>query len=795
MKKLMLSFLLFIPFALQAQQTLKGIITDASAHPLDAVTITLSNATKTISSAFADLGNFTLPNIPNGSYTLSATLIGYKPFTRTITIPKDSIKIIMQADSRQLQGVTVSASRPVIERKIDRVTFNVENSIVASGGNAWDALSKAPGVLISADNSISANKKNVQLYLDGKPLHLSGDDLAAYLQGLPSDLIARIEVFSNPPAMFEAEGASVINIVTKKSKMQGFNGTVNAAFSQATYSSYNASATFNYRKDKLNIYGSYGYSSRMVAHDQHDYVVYNTPGSYSCWDSPGYSTFQSKNNNYRLGADYQLSNNQVIGFLVTGNYRTGDIITKTPTTVTSNHQSRPDSILQTYGNTPNHGSQYAFNLNYNAKFDTSGKSLNIDLDYSPYRTTRDQYVDNLSYLPDGSLASSPYHIYTPTIQNIDIYSGKLDYNYKLGKIWTLTSGLKYSSVQSHNNFDFYNNAGPEPELVAANSNHFEYTENTAAAYTSITGNIGRWTLQGGLRGEYTHTRGYSITLDSLNKRQYFKLFPTLFTVYKIDDDNDLQFTYGYRIERPEYARLNPAKHYANPYSYLVGNPSLQPAFVQNLELSYTYKKAYTLTAYYTGTHDMFSNITVQDNVNKLFYDTQQNLGLSVNSGLRLSTQFSVTGWWDMNTTVEAYYQREKSAYLQGSYDYHKFSYDGTTTQSFTIDKKLGLKAEIMGMYNSSGIQGIFKGGYNYDVDAGIKATILNGQGTIKLAADDIFYSNTYHISVNYLNQDNGFFQRNDTRKGTLSFSYRFGKNVAAARKRSTASEEEKQRAQ
>jgi hypothetical protein len=149
----------------------------------------------------------------------------------------------------------------------------------------------------------------------------------------------------------------------------------------------------------------------------------------------------------------------------------------------------------------------------------------------------------------------------------------------------------------------------------------------------------------------------------------------------------------------------------------------------------------------------------------------------------------------MNTMVEGYYQREKSDYLQGSYDYHKFEYDGNTTQSFTIDKKLGLKAEITGFYNSAGIQGIFKAGYNYNVDAGLKATILNGQGTIKLAAGDIFYSNTYHISVNYLDQNNGFYQKNDTRNATLSFSYRFGKNVAASRKRSTASEEEKQRAQ
>ena len=721
--------------------------------------------------------------------------MGYKQVTRTVEIPKDTLKIIMLADSKELKEVTVSASKPIIERKIDRVTFNVENSIIASGGSVWDALNKAPGVQAKPDNSISANKKDVQLYMDGKPLHLSGDDLANYLQGMPSDLVAQIEVFTNPPAMFDAQGASVINIITKKSKKQGLNVTLNGGLTQATYTSYTGSSTFNYRKDNLNIYGSYGYTERHFGREQHDYVTYTTPGNYSFWDSPGYNVFKSRSNNYRIGADYQLSSNQILGFLVTGSNRTGSIFTNTPTTVTNNFKPSPDSTLQTYGHTASHSNRYAYNLNYNIKLDTSGKSLNVDVDYSPYQYDVNQYVDNYTFLPDGSQSSSPYHIYTPTEQNINIYSGKIDYNYKLGKTWSITSGIKYSSIQSTNNFDFYNNAGAQPELVTANSDHFEYTENTAAAYTSISGSVGKWDFQGGLRGEYTHTRGFSVTLDSLNKRQYFKIFPTLFTVYKLDDNNDLQFTYGYRIERPEYARLNPAKHYATPYNYLVGNPSLQPAFVQNIELGYTYKKEYNITAYYTATHDFFSNITVQDNVNKLFYDTQQNLGLSLNTGIRISAPIRPTSWWEMNNLVEGYYQQEKSNYLQGSYNYHKFSYDGTTTQSFTIDKKLGIKAELTATYNSSGIQGIFRAQYNYDVDAGVKANILNGQGTIKLAAGDIFYSNTYHISVNYLNQNNGFYQRNDTRNGVLSFSYRFGKNIAAARKRTTASDEEKQRVQ
>ena len=796
MKRLLLFLILISPVLAHAQQQiLEGLVSDESRQPLDAATVTLSRNGANIASALADSGKFMLNYTAPGDYIITASLVGYQTFTRKISLPKDTAMIFMKTDSRQLKEVTISSSRPVIERQIDRITFNVENSVIASGGTAWEALSKSPGVQIKSDNSVSANKKGVQVYLDGKPLHISGDELASYLQGMPANLISKIEVFANPPASFDAEGGAVINILTKKSKAQGLNVSLNASFTQATYSSYLGSANFNYRDKKINIFGSYGYTSRTFGREQHDYITYANPGNSSYWDSPGYNVIKSISSNYKVGADYQISDNQVLGLLVTGYNRTGSTITNTPTTVTSNGRNTPDSTLLTSGNTNGKGNRYDFNLNYNIKLDTAGKSLNIDLDYSPYRSKPLQYVDNTTFLPSGIPSSNDFHIYTASLQHINIYTGKLDYNYKIGKLWTLTSGLKYSSIDTKNNFDFYDNSGSSKIYQPANSDHFDYTENTGAAYTSISGTFGKFSIQGGLRAEYTRTRGYSETLDSLNKRAYFKLFPTLYATYKINDQNELQATYSYRIDRPGYALLNPSKHYATPYNYIVGNPGLQPAFIQDFELGYTYHKDFNVTAYYTATHGLFTNITVQDNLKNLFYDTFQNVGLSLNSGLRFSASFHPAEWWEMSAIAEGYYMKEKSDYLQGSYNYHKLGYDGNATATFNIDKKSGLKAEITGFYYGPGIQAIFRNSHTSELDAGIKMNVLHGQGTIKLAANDIFYSNKFSVAVNYLNQNNGFFQSNDTRNGTLSFTYRFGRNVAAARKRVTSSEEESRRGQ
>jgi outer membrane receptor protein involved in Fe transport len=794
MKKALLLLSLLLPCHLFAQTLLKGTVTDNNRHPLDAVTINLSLNNKPVTSTLTKNGLFTLSAGPGSGYVLTATLVGYHPLKRTLNLPADTIQLVMQPETRQLQQVTVSASKPVIERKIDRIIFNVENSTTASGSTVWDALGKAPGVQTKFDGGITTMGKDVIVYMDDKPLRLSGEDLANYLRNLPSDNVSKLEIINNPTARYDAQGGAVINIVSKKPKGQGLNVILNGVFTKATYGSYIGSTVFNYRQGKLNLYGNYGYSKRKKDHQETEYIIYETPGNYSDWQNAKSGIRAANSNTYRLGADYSLTNTQVLGFLVTGynglNNRTNNV----QTNIFNNYRPAPDSVLQTTNLTNGHTNQYSFNLNYKAKLDTNGRSLNIDLDFAPYQNNNRQDLTNLSLLPGGGLASAPYSIFTPSVQDISIYSGKLDYTYQLGKRWSLESGAKYSSIATHNTFDFYNNSGAAPQYDAAKSDNFKYNENTAAAYTSISGTLGKWSLQGGLRGEYTRTRGYSVTLDSLNTNRYFKLFPSAFVVYKLSSNHELNFTYGYRISRPEYTRLNPFKSYTSPYTYLVGNPALQPAFIHNAEVGYTYKGQYNATLYFRQTNGYFSNITVQDNVNKLYYDTQQNLDLSRETGLSLSFPIKPAPWWEINNYLQGSLKQERSGYLQGSYNYRRLGAYLNTNNAFTISKAQGLKAELSAWYSSPSIQGIYKLAHTYDVSAGVRKTIMQGQGTLRLAVNDLFYGNAYRINVNYLNQRNGFYEKNDTRSITFSLSYRLGSDVTATRKRNTASEEEKRRA-
>ncbi|MCX2484973.1 TonB-dependent receptor domain-containing protein [Pedobacter sp. MR2016-24] len=793
MKTIFYFLLLCFPFQLSAQQKVTGVVSDEQGETLDAATVTLSQNGQVISSQLADQGQFTFSGMNQGVYQLSVSLIGYKASLRSFTMPKDTLAIILLNENRQLNEVAVTFKKPTIERKIDRVVFNVENSIMASSGNAWDALGKSPGVQTTNEGTIKANNKGAVVYLDGKPFRLSGDDLAAYLQSIPADQLSKIEVMPNPSAKYEAQGGAVINIISKKTKTDGFNTSLSGAYTRGALNRYTGNGVFNYRKNKLNVFGSYGYSDRDIQRDLNTFTIYETPNSYAYWDLKRRSLGNTRASNYSAGADYNLTGKQVIGLLVTGNNSAGSSESKSITNIFNHHNVQPDSILYTNTTAESRINQYSFNVNYKVQLDSAGRSLNIDVDYVPYTRNNTQGLSNHTVLSDGSQSASPYQISSPAAQRINIWSGKLDYNYQLGKTWAMASGAKYTSIVSENQFDFFNTAGTVPVPDPSKSDQFDYTENTCAAYTDLSGASGKWILKAGLRAEYTRTKGNSQSLDSINTNSYLRIFPSIFITYKASENNEFGFTYAKRIERPDYRQLNPAKSYSSPYNYQNGNPFLKPSIINSLQLNYTLHHDYTFAAVYTQIDDMSSNVTVQDNVNQRFYDTQLNIGRIQELGAELSAVHHPAPWWEINHLAQGYYRTQKSDQPGNTYNYRQFYFYLRTDHAFTLNKNNGLKAELSAWYNSAVQQGTLWLDKTHDLSAGISKPLFNKQATLRLSAADLLYGNPYRIRIDNQGQNNGIYQKNDTRTFTLSFTYKLGKSMAASRKRITASEEEKKR--
>jgi hypothetical protein len=788
-------FFCIAPLIVFGQQEFRGKVL-FEGKPLDLASISIRNDQQGVALLVSD-GNGTFStSLANGTYHLEVSLLGYKTYRKDFTVPGSELLVELEKDEKMLGTFTVQGTKPLVERKLDRIIFNVQNSIIASGGTVWDAVGRAPGVRTTFDGGISAIGKNVVIYMDNRILRMSGEELAAFLRSLNAANILRIEVILNPPASYDAQGGAVINIVSKKILATGLNATVNGGYTQATYGSFRGGVNFNYRSEKINVFGSVSASDTKKDYWETDYIFYQSTANDAYWEGLKRGTRAGNTLTYKLGVDYTLAKNHVIGVIIDGTNSRRKRQTDIHTNIYNHHSPIIDSFLVTNNRMDARVNQYAFNFNYKGMLDTSGrKSVNIDIDYAPFRNNRDQYALFSAYNRDEAKLPTGFSNNNLGVQDVKILSGKLDYVQKFDKDWTLETGTKLSRIVNNSVQDFYNLGNGSPVFDSSQSNRFRYTEKILALYVNTQGAIGKLSFELGLRGEYTWTTGYSETLHQTTLNKYMQFFPTFFTVYSLNDDHEVNAYYGRRINRPDYWRLNPFKYYTSPYSYMEGNPALRPAFVNEVELGYSFKKQYSINFFYRHTKNFFSNITIQDNERNLFYDTQRNLDQSLETGAYVSLPFKPFPWWEMNYFIQASYKNERSGFLNSNYNYNTWFMYTSLTQAFIISKKNGWRAEINSWYASPGIQGIYRIGSNYDLSFGVRKTLWKDKASLQLSVADIFYSNYYRIDVKFENQRNGFKEKTDTRSLTLNFSYKLGKKkIEAARKRKTSNEEERKRA-
>ncbi len=797
MKKtgLILSLLIFSLLPVVAQTVfIKGTIVNEKQDPLEFAQVLLKNGNRQIALAFTDnAGHFQIDSLQKGDYTMEVSLVGYNQSVSRIAAPSKDVQIILTEKARALKEVTVESPPRLIERKLDRIVFNLQNSIIAGSGSIWDAIVKIPGVRSDFGGTITANGKNVSVYIDDRLVRLSGEDLMNYLRGLSAGNTARIEVIPNPPARYDAQGGSIINIISKKNLTKGLSANLNSGYTQSYYSSYNGGLSLNYRADRWNLYGFLNYTHSHKSHTENEYVAFDGTTNYSLWENNKDGYRKGDSYTYRAGTDYDINKNNVIGFVIDAFNSKPERINRTLTDIYNNHNINIDSSKNTINNSFYSTNQYAYNLNYKGKLDSSNeKTLNIDLDYAPFKNDRTQFVNSSSYYPDGSLISDNYNLENKGFQNINILSGRIDFSQKLKNKSGADLGLKYSYISNDNNLLSYVQQNGLYIPDTSQSNNFNYSEKIMAGYINFRKNIKKLDFQIGLRGEYTKTLSSSSGTDQPN--DYFKLFPTVFANYTVAKNKQFNIYYGLRIARPDYWRLNPFKYYSSPNTYIEGNPFLKPAYTNEFEFGYTYKNIYNVTAFYRRTTNYFSNITVQDNQNQIFYDTQQNLDKSIETGVHCSLPVTISSFLEMNYYIQATYKKEESGFLGGQYDYTTWHAYLNGNESFIISRDKKWKGEISGWYSSPSIQSIYNLKSTFDFSVGIRKTILKDKGIVRIAVADIFYGNYYRIDVRYLNQFNGFVERNDTRSITINFSYKFGKSkISPIRKRTTSDEDEKKR--
>ena len=785
--------------------TITGALRNAEAAPVAYANVILhaqadSSIVKVETSD--DDGVFRLRNLPAGRYFLVAAYVGLPDVRREGITLTDGQQLDLDvlpfgAMAVELAAATVTARRSLVEVKPDRTVFNVEGTINSVGSNGLDLLRQAPAVTVDNNDNISVlSRSGVLVYVDGKRLPLTGDDLANYLRNLPAEQIDRFDIITNPGARYEAQGnAGIIDIRLKKDKSLGANGSVSLNGSQGEFARYGANANANYRNKKLNLFGTLGYNGGEGFNEmtflsfQNGLVLDEVNRGESDWNT--YSA--------RVGTDFFLGKNHTVGFLIDAN--SGLRLNDSQDEIQISRADTPariDSTLNAPTGFRNDFDNATFNLNY--QFNPgSGRSLNVDADYGRYRKAatsnqRNEYTD-----PEGRLLTTfPNSFDTPT--DIDIYTFKVDYEQEaLGG--QLGVGTKLSRVVTENTFLFFEGIDPATRfLITGRSNDFDYTENVYAGYLSYARKLNdQWNLQLGLRAEQTDATGDLRAYDPTQAEppvalNYLSWFPNAGLTYQLNPTNVLSLNYGRRINRPDYNVLNPFVNQLSQLSFERGNPFLRPEIVNNVELGYTLAYRYNFKLGYSRTDDQITRLIGPDaDDERASFISWDNLANQTVISANVSAPIQVTEKWNAFLNLSGGYTDNQADYGNGAVvDVQAWTYNIYTQNTITLPK--GFTGEISGYFAGPGVWGgVFEYDESWALNLGLQKQFLQKRLNAKLSANDIFFQSGWQGRSEFDGLVSFGAGNWDSRRVALSLSYRFGNDQVKSRKRKTGLEAEGKR--
>lgn len=726
-----------------------------------------------------------------GNYLVMATSVGFAPAYAQAVAGKDT-ELELQPAATAMSGVTVQARRPMVEAKLDKMVVNVDASPSNAGANALELLEKSPGISVDRDGNISLKgKQGVIVLLDGKQTYLSAQELANLLRSMPANQLDQVEIMTQPSAKYDAAGnAGVINLRTKKSKQMGMNGNISIGAVQGIYPKSPNSFSFNYRKGKFNVFTNGGYTFWQNVNEQSLVRRFHNGGSTSVFAQDGFDKSTSHNFNGRIGVDYSIDKNTTVGVLAGGRINKDKGYASSYGNLYQLGATANDSSINAHNWQNGLWKNLTLNANFRKVLNSSGRELTADLDYIRYKSETDLYTENSSLYP--SKPTNVYLLRAVLPSDISIYSGKVDYVHPLSKETKLEAGLKSSLVKTDNNapYETYDNeAGKWVDDVR--KDHFAYDEQISAGYVNFSTQQKKWGFQAGLRGEYTESKGTQVLIKKSISRNYFQLFPTAYVSYSANDKNQFGINYGRRIERPNYADLNPFQYFLDLYTYNQGNPYLKPQFTHNIELSHVYASRLSTTLNYTYTTDIINDILKQNNETKVTYQTKENVATRRNIGLAVSYNAPVKKWWTTSLYGNVFNNLYKGIVNNAELETNVTAFAFNANQQFKFAKTWG--AEVSGFYQSKSlVTSMFVVDPIYVVSFGASKQILKNKGSLKLSVVDPFRIQKVRVAIKHDNLDMVVKNLWDNRRVGLTFTYRFskGENVNQRRRTGSAQEEE-----
>lgn len=790
----------------QNEGRITGAVSGADKEPIQFASVVLLAASDSImakASITDEAGRYTIKGIDSGSYILTISYVGYQvymgdaffiPTGETIIEP-----ILMASGGVDLDAVTVVSDKPLIEVLADKTVFNVENAGSTAGLSGFELMRRVPGVIIdNNDNLIVEGKSGAQVWIDGKPSVLSGDELTQYLSTIQASDIESIEIITQPSSKYDAEGtAGIINIKLKRDKRYGTNGSISTGVAYGEYWKNNNSIAINKRTKGANIFATY--SNRFGQ----TFSNYNFEQQIldQIYREHSRNVREFASHNLKAGTDIYLGTKSTIGFSVTGNISDGSSKNTSRTNILATSDEATSALLKAFSLTDTERDNVFFNGNYRFE-DTLGHSFSFDLDYGAYTTDRFNLQPNTYFNADESaiIAYTNYQLVTPI--GVDIMAAKFDYeqNALNGKIGL---GAKVSDVVTDNTFDFYREEDGELVFQPEQSNTFEYTEQVIAGYVNYSYRKDKWSAQAGVRAEQTNSLGVLESLQELDDarvdREYLNFFPSAGVTWKKNDDNSLALNYSRRINRPNYEDLNPFEQRLNELGFRKGNPFVSPNYADNLKISHTYKYKYTTSLSFSKVTDFYAQVTDTlslDGGNDAgfipsFIQTRNVADEEVIS-LSFSAPFDVNDWWSVYLNASG----NNTSYTSNDSKFNPLeltTFNIYAQNTFSLPKDF--EFQLSGWFSSPSIWGgTFKTESLGSLDMSIQKKFFDKKLTGSLSVSDILYTSPWRAIGEFNNlpiTGNGGYESRQVR---LNLRYSFGNpELKSRRERKAAAEEELKR--
>ena len=710
--------------------------------------------------------------VPSGNYYAKISFLSFEDKTvQNISITDKDVdlkKIGMKPSTSELDEFVIVEEKRLVELDLDKKVFNVAKDVTNHGADATEILDNVPSVEVDIDGNVSLRGSgNVRVLINGKPSGMMGMTTADVLKQMDPTLIEKVEVITNPSARYEAEGeVGIINIIMKKDRREGVNGSVNVNFGYPD--NFGGGFNVTFKQKHFNVFTGYGARYRSSPGSSANKQTFTYPDTTFSYSADSKTERLSINHNFNLGTEVFL--NQYNSFTVSGKYNFGD--GENTTRLVYTDVDAFDDVVQTVNRDEDEikdRSSYNISFSYRKTFKKKDRLLTFNATQSDRKDNENSTINQ--YSSNVLLPEIDQRVFNNEGGKNWLFQSDYIHPIKKGKV---EFGLRRSIQKIDDDYavEQFNTTINDWEYVPGFKNLVLYDENISAGYLMVGKKFKKFSSQIGVRAELTEVETQLVTTNDVNKRNYLNFFPSAHFSYQLKKDNSLQLGYSRRIRRPRSYWLLPFFSFVDARSNASGNPNINPEYTDSYELGHlkNWKKSSLLSnVYYRYTTDVMDWVTVSD-AEGVTRRRPQNLGVKNSFGLEFSGSHEIKKWWNVRGSFNFFREMRDGEFNGRNFDVDTYVWSTRLNSKWTIKKKVNL--QVSGNYRAPKQSAQGETLARYSVDGGFSFDVLKGNGTVAFNVKDMLNSRRRQSTSQGANfvSENEFQWR--SRYFRVSFTYR-----------------------